>query len=67
MQKTRNGPGRSRKLWPKNAHANILDISLFKSLSAQPHVTRDVMMEQHWNMDNFHEEWQNKILEKYQF
>ena len=43
------------------------DISLFKSLSAQPDVTRDMMLEQYWNMDNFQEEWQTNFWKNTHF
>ena len=43
------------------------DISLFKSLSAQPDVTRDMMLKQYWNMDNFHEEWQTRVWKNTHF
>ena len=34
IQNTRNGPGRSRKLWPKNAHVDTLPFEVGKSLVA---------------------------------
>ena len=43
------------------------DISLFKSLSAQPDVTRDMMLEQYWDMDHFHEEWQTNFWKNTHF
>ena len=43
------------------------DISLFKSLSVQPDVTRDIMMKQYWDMNNFHEDWQTKFWQNTQF